>query len=142
MLGLTGRVVCDVTEHSIHSVLSLAFWNPPQNSSFPGKNRCLWGSMSIQIWPKITYIFHLKNITSIYMNINLFPSLLLKQGPKIRNPPQGFAKKISQVIPRSHPVLGSHHDGRIGSIHAATKAGISLAKGVFPQKSLVFFATY
>ena len=71
------------------------------------------------------------------MNINL-ESLLLKQGPKITN----LLKPTTQACLKntSDPglsLLGSDHDGRIGSIHAATKAGISLSMGA-PQKSLVF----
>ena len=100
------------------------------------KNRCVLG-FHVYTNMALSPIFHLKNITSIYMKINL-ESLLLKQGPKITN----LLKPTTQACLKntSDPglsLLGSDHDGRIGSIHAATKAGISLSMGA-PQKSLVF----
>ena len=77
MLGLTGRAACDVTEHSIPSVLSFAFWNPPQNSSFPGKNRCVLG-FHVYTNMALSPIFHAEKYHINLYEHKLVPSLLLK----------------------------------------------------------------
>lgn len=68
------------------------------------------------------------------MNINLFQAYFWNQGPNIYKsfetpPPGACPKKIRQWSPGLSRFGTPDHDGRIGSIHAATKAGISLAIG-------------